>query len=182
MDNTQELLDRALQKLERQIPEIAIIETRIDKDEEESKFFVELKTRRNGLNRITMIDYKILESPSLLEILSIRNKLNALGVPPYTLESDGVSTAFESFATLVETVIEQGRKKISIQRYKGLGEMNAEQLWETTMNPDNRKILQVNVDDAVKANEIFSTLMGDQVEPRRDFIEKNALNVMNLDY
>ncbi len=60
--------------------------------------------------------------------------------------------------------------------------MNAEQLWDTTMNPDNRKILQITVEDAVKANEIFSTLMGDQVEPRRDFIERNALNVVNLDY
>lgn len=182
MENTRQLLDRTLRNIETEMPEIAILETSIDKDEEESKYLIELKTRRNGLNRTTLIDYEMLESPSLAEILAIHNRLNMLGSAPYILESDGASTPFDSFSKLVETVIEQGRKKIAIQRYKGLGEMNAEQLWETTMNPDNRKILQVNVDDAIKANEIFSTLMGDQVEPRRDFIERNALNVMNLDY
>lgn len=182
MENAQELLQRTLDRIEKEYPEIAIMESSIDKDEEESKYLIEVKSRRNGLNRNTCIDYEVIDSPSFLELLSIHNKLNALGGAPYILESDGTSTSFSSFSKLVETVIEQGRKKISIQRYKGLGEMNAEQLWETTMNPENRKILQVNVDDAIKANEIFSTLMGDQVEPRRDFIEKNALNVMNLDY
>ncbi len=182
LENTEALLNSTVTKIETEMPEIAILEKRIDKDEEESKYLIELKTRHNGLNRTTLIDYEILDSPSLQEILTIHHRLEMMGPAPYVLETDGASKSFSSFSRLVETVIEQGRKKISIQRYKGLGEMNAEQLWETTMNPENRKILQVNVDDAIKANEIFSTLMGDQVEPRRDFIEKNALNVMNLDY
>jgi DNA gyrase subunit B len=77
--------------------------------------------------------------------------------------------------------METGRKGLTVQRYKGLGEMNAEQLWETTLDPDARSLLQVRMSHADSAEEIFSTLMGDLVEPRRDFIQENALSVSNLD-
>ena len=83
--------------------------------------------------------------------------------------------------SLLDAVYETGRKGIELQRYKGLGEMNPEQLWETTLDPDVRTLLQVKVGDLVEADEIFSKLMGDVVEPRRDFIQENALNVSNLD-
>ena len=86
-----------------------------------------------------------------------------------------------SMTALVDYVLTAGKKGLSVQRYKGLGEMNPDQLWETTMNPDKRTLLQVRVEDAVEADIIFTTLMGDQVEPRRDFIYRNALNVSNLD-
>ncbi|NTV49381.1 MAG: DNA topoisomerase (ATP-hydrolyzing) subunit B [Geobacteraceae bacterium] len=99
------------------------------------------------------------------------------------VEQEGGKVLFETtnHQELLNFFLENAKKGLAIQRYKGLGEMNPEQLWETTMNPENRVLLQVKIEDIVESDEIFTILMGDQVEPRRDFIEKNALNVVNLD-
>ncbi|MBW2561323.1 MAG: DNA gyrase subunit B, partial [Deltaproteobacteria bacterium] len=148
------------------------------------KLFFSLK--QNGQDHTTWIDKDIFNMPKFTEAKGHINQIGPLGEAPYTVvetDADDVrrEKQIESMRVLIDYVVQTGEKGLSIQRYKGLGEMNPEQLWETTMDPEKRTLLQVKVEDAVAADEIFTTLMGDQVEPRKNFIFENALNVSNLD-
>ena len=100
---------------------------------------------------------------------------------PYKIKTGEDERTVESLKAVADAVLEAGQKGVEIQRYKGLGEMNPEQLWQTTMNPEARSMLRVEIASQEEAEDIFAKLMGDQVEPRRQFIEENALNVKNLD-
>jgi DNA gyrase subunit B len=143
-----------------------------------------LDYRMKGQIFTTVLDREIFKSPRFIEIKELLNQVSALGEPPYTVVTDDEEKGRKELASmtaLVEYVTAMGQKGLTIQRYKGLGEMNPEQLWETTMNPEKRTLLQVKLEDFVTADEIFTTLMGDNVEPRKEFIYKNALYASNLD-
>ncbi len=101
--------------------------------------------------------------------------------PPFVVVKEAARQTLASWPELLEYVKQEGTRDVNVQRYKGLGEMNAGQLWETTMNAETRTLLRVRLEDAVECEEIFSTLMGEDVESRRKFIEENALDVRNLD-
>jgi DNA gyrase subunit B len=135
---------------------------------------------QNGATPPTVVDLTLLHSGELREIRRLGPELEAIKAPFKLKVGEGESTV-ETLKAMAEAVLAAGQKGVDIQRYKGLGEMNADQLWETTINPETRRLLQVRIDDAVAADDIFTTLMGDAVEPRREFIEKNALHVSNLD-
>jgi DNA gyrase/topoisomerase IV subunit B len=132
-------------------------------------------TLRNGEERRTRLRDRRAEVPALTALVDALS-----GSLPLPLTIGGLTEA-PSWRRLLEQVLEGARQGYEIQRYKGLGEMNPEQLWETTMDPTARTLQHVKVDDAVGADTVFTILMGDQVEPRRDFIQQNALNVRNLD-
>jgi DNA gyrase subunit B len=162
-------------------PELMPVEFKSEKDAEHGCLKIKCTTRRNGTSVETTIDKDFLSSPEFLELKSIGKTLMALGQPPFRLSSNGEKSKVNTFGQLKDLVMLTGKKGLGIQRYKGLGEMNPEQLWETTMDPEKRILLQVKVEDAVEADLMFTKLMGDQVEPRRNFIEKHALEAVNLD-
>jgi len=162
-------------------PDIMPVEFSAEKDPEHEIFSIHCKTSRNGTPLTTVIDTEFITSAEFSELRTLGKELLSLSEPPFTISQNGGVITVKSFEELTTHILESGKKGLTIQRYKGLGEMNPEQLWETTMNPEKRTLRKVTVDDAVEADTMFTTLMGDQVEPRRAFIEKHALEVSNLD-
>ena len=143
---------------------------------------IRLAITHDGLTQREVVDAELLESRELEQLREIRAALREIGPMPFRLRKGGEELAeVHRVVELVEHMGEVGRAGLNIQRYKGLGEMNPEQLWETTMDPTRRVFLQVRVGDSVEASRIFPVLMGDDVEPRRKFITDNALNARNLD-
>ena len=162
-------------------PELSDAVLKIAPDSEHGVFKITAQAKGGGIRKPTTIDYAFMDSPEFADLSAAYAQLKPLGPPPYVLENGSDAFDLTRIEELADRVNELGKKGLAIQRYKGLGEMNPEQLWETTMDPSRRTLLQVRVADAYEADRLFSTLMGDLVEPRREFIETNALNVRNLD-
>ncbi|MCD6595992.1 DNA topoisomerase (ATP-hydrolyzing) subunit B [bacterium] len=150
-------------------------------DEEHLCFGGKLEFEGEGSFGYLNLGYSLVDNPDFIELVQRLAPLTEDHPLPVSLNKKGKNWQFITYTELLEKIRELGRAGKYIQRYKGLGEMNPSQLWETTMDPESRRMLNVKIEDAADADMIFSVLMGTQVEPRREFIEKNALNVRNLD-
>ncbi len=153
--------------------------TVLTSDEEHGLSEIEVQTRSGGGS--ILINWDLAEHVEFQRAIELHKFFDVLHEPPFTVKENGNEIAVSSRNLLLEHILSMAKKDLHIQRYKGLGEMNPEQLWATTMNPETRTLLKVKIDDVVLTDEIFTVLMGDQVEPRRKFIEDNALDVKNLD-
>src|SRR5579875_3037465 len=156
----------------------AKLEVAIEREEEHSAWMIGYKDPTNATR---YINTEFLSLPEFRRTRALVKQVARYNVPPFTIVKDGQREVRQTWRELLETVKTEGTREVTVQRYKGLGEMNAEQLWETTMNAETRTLLQVDLKDFAETEPIFSTLMGEDVESRRKFIEENALDVRNLD-
>ncbi len=177
-----EVAPRVEAQLRRVYPDMGSVSWRSEPDPEHGSFRLIAETRQAGVALRTPLDTDFLRSPDFQRLAELGQEIAEIGSPPYRVSrGGGEPEELSGPALLLERLLEIGGKGLSIQRYKGLGEMNPDQLADTTLDPQKRTLLQVQIPDAVEADEAFTTLMGDNVEPRRDFIERNALDVQNLD-
>jgi DNA gyrase subunit B len=153
----------------------------IIEDEEHQSNKVVCRVPTNGRVHTLEVTHELVGSADFRESQKLAPAAPGGGRPPYKMKVGDAETQYAGTAELVRAILETGKRGIGLQRFKGLGEMNPDQLWETTMNAETRTLLKVRLEDAVAAEEIFATLMGENVEMRRKFIEENALDVVNLD-
>jgi DNA gyrase subunit B len=157
------------------------IEFELSEDMEHNCFKAHCTSWKNGTPKETIIDFSLLNSPEFEELRKLSKSFGITSKTPLIIEDNGSRVEVKNLEEVLQHILSAAKKGYEIQRYKGLGEMNPDQLWETTMNPETRTFLQVKTEDAVGADYIFTVLMGDQVEPRREFIYKHAMDVRNLD-
>jgi len=150
-------------------------------DSEHQVYIPTVNILLKGATESLVFNYGFFTGADYRAIAAVLDNLDDLLGDGAYIQRGEKTQAVDHFHDAYNWLIAEARRGVDIQRYKGLGEMNPSQLWETTMDPDVRRMLQVTVDDAIGADQIFTTLMGDQVEPRREFIETNALSVVNLD-
>lgn len=182
--NKREILEKNADRLSRVIGSrsgITGVVTEILKKNDEENYVLVFKFYNHGTAVEYLINDTFLESSGFEDLRELYNQFTQINTFPWTIESSSTSVEIDSPIGVLDYFESTGKKELSIQRYKGLGEMNPDQLWETTMDPEKRTLLQVKITDAADADDIFTTLMGDEVEPRREFIETNALMVRNLD-
>jgi len=139
-----------------------------------------VKERQNG-GQTCSVSWEFLSSPELRQVMARSREFLELKNGHYRVAGEGEQEVIGDPKRLVEELVDRAKKGLTIQRYKGLGEMNPSQLWSTTMDPGTRTLLKVRIDDWVESDDIFTVLMGDKVEPRRDFIQNHALEVTELD-
>lgn len=179
-DRINSLIQRTAAYWTTHYPACPLIST-VGRDEEHGSHFIEYQVQKEGIFHPFKMDEGLVSSPEFKSLSALSPLKQGMGLPPYRFSDVDGEKECPTVLALIQHILERGKKGLYIQRYKGLGEMNPDQLWQTTMNPEARTLLRVKLEDLVETEKAFSTLMGDEVEPRRAFIQQHASEVKNLD-